>query len=143
MDTFKQGHPILNQETGYVISARGVPDKLIKDAKEGRERIEHDTTSLSLSISSHITAMGLFSKRPGSSLGPNTGLVSSTPSNARNSGMLSRGRRGASSGEGLGGMTVWMWVVWVVAFVGWWVAFIGMAVGETKLSEWRNVREVR
>lgn len=87
--------------------------------------------------------MGFFSKRPGSSLGPNTGLVTSTPPNARNSGMLSRGRRGANSGEGLGGMTVWMWVVWVVAFVGWWVAFIGMCVGETKLSELQKGREER
>jgi SHO1 osmosensor len=32
-------------------------------------------------------------------------------------------------------MTVWMWVVWVVAFVAWWVAFIGMCVGEAGLSE--------
>lgn len=32
-------------------------------------------------------------------------------------------------------MTVWMWVLWVIAFVGWWVAFIGMCVGEAKLSE--------
>lgn len=40
-------------------------------------------------------------------------------------------------------MTVWMWVVWVVAFVGWWVAFIGMCVGETKLSELQKGREER
>lgn len=84
--------------------------------------------------------MGLFSKRPGSALG-GTGLVTSTPANgARNNGMLGRRRGGKSSpGDGLGGMTVWMWVLWVIAFVGWWVAFIGMCVGEGKLSEWTRL----
>jgi hypothetical protein len=84
--------------------------------------------------------MGLFSKRPGSTLG-NTGLVTSTPANGgRNNGMLDRRRGGnPSSGDGLGAMTVWMWVLWVIAFVGWWVAFIGMCVGEAKLSEYARL----
>lgn len=74
--------------------------------------------------------MGLFTKRPGSSLGT-SGLVSSTP---HGNGMLGR-RAGQRGGDGLGSMTVWMWATWVIAFVGWWVAFIAMCVGEAKLSE--------
>ncbi|GHJ90121.1 hypothetical protein NliqN6_6523 [Naganishia liquefaciens] len=79
--------------------------------------------------------MGIFTRRPGSAL-DSTGLVTSTPAHA-NGGMLGRRRGVRHTGggdDGLGSMTVWMWVTWGIAFVGWWVAFIAMCVGEAKLD---------
>lgn len=84
--------------------------------------------------------MGLFKKRPGSALPPNTGLVSSTPGGqgyAGRGGSGNGGGRFGGSRSGLGSMTVPMWVLWVLSVVGWWVAFIGQCVGEAGLSEYR------
>ncbi|KAJ9112100.1 hypothetical protein QFC22_006400 [Naganishia vaughanmartiniae] len=83
--------------------------------------------------------MGLFKKRPGSALAPNTGIVASTPSGQGYAGGSNGGGRfaaGSGSGLGLGlrGMTVGMWVLWVFAFIGFWVSFISMCVGEAGLN---------
>ncbi|KAJ9093050.1 hypothetical protein QFC21_006541 [Naganishia friedmannii] len=83
--------------------------------------------------------MGLFKKRPGSALAPNTGLVNSTPSGqgyagGNGGGGGKFGAAGSGTSSGLRSMTIGMWVLWVFAFVGFWVAFIGMCVGEAGLN---------